>query len=69
MKILRSITVNMTPDELNKAVKEYLEKEGFEVHEVNFKVCPHTEGFGTAEHTTYALDGCDVKCRIITNKE
>lgn len=67
-KILRSITVTLSPDELTKIIKSYLEKEGFEVRNVDFKVSQHLEGYGMGEHDVLTFDGCTVACRLITER-
>lgn len=69
VKTLRSVTVTLSRDELTKVVKQYLEKEGFEVHNVDFKASRHTEGYGMSEHEVTTFDGCTVACRIITERK
>ena len=68
IKILRSVAVTLSTDELTKIVKEYLEKEGFEVHNVDFKVSRDTEGYGMSEHEVTSFKGCTATCRIITER-
>lgn len=67
-KILRSVTVTLSPDELTKIIKSYLEKEGFEVRSADFKVVRDTEGYGMAEHEVLKFNGCTVECRLITER-
>ena len=67
-KILRSVTVTLTPEELTKIIKAYLEKEGFEVRDVDFKVSIDTEGYGPCEHEVPSFNGCTVGCRLITER-
>lgn len=67
-KILRSVAVSLTPDEITKIIKEYLEKEGFEVHNVDFKVSQRTEDYGMGEHEVLSFNGCTAACRIITER-
>lgn len=68
-KILRSVAVTLEPNEIEKIIKAYLEKEGFEVHGVDFKVSSHIEGYGMGEHEVLKLDRCVVSCRIITERK
>ena len=67
-KILRSVTVSLTPEELTKIVKSYLEKEGFEVHDVEFKSAVETKGYGMGEYQVTTFKGCSATCRITTNR-
>lgn len=68
IKILRSVALTLTPDEITKIIKEYIEKEGFEVHNVDFKVSQRTEGYGMGEHEVLSFNGCTVACRLITER-
>ena len=68
-KILRSVTVTLSTDELTKIIKEYLEKEGFEVHNVDFKVSRDTKGYGPGEYEVTVFKGCTATCRIITERK
>ena len=67
-KILRLITVTLSPNEIEKAIKDYLEKEGFEVHGIDFKIATRTEGYGMGEHDIHEFNGAAVSCRIITER-
>lgn len=67
-KVLRSVTVTLSPDELTKVIKEHLEKEGFEVRNVDFKISTHTEGYGKGEHDVTTFGGCEVNCRLTTER-
>lgn len=67
-KILRSVALTLTPDEITKIIKEYLEREGFEVHNVDFKASTRIEGYGMGEHEVTTFNGCTVACRIITER-
>lgn len=67
-KILRSVAVTLSPNEIEKIIKEYLEKEGFEVHGVDFKVSSHIEGYGMGEHEVLSLDRCVASCRVTTTR-
>lgn len=71
MEITRRITVNLSPDELTTIVKDYLEKEGFEVVEngVDFKASSHIEGYGMGEHQVTKFDGCKVVCNLKTERK
>ena len=71
MKITRKVTVNLSPDELETIVKDYLAKEGFEVVEngVDFKASSHIEGFGMGEHQVIKFDGCRVVCNMKTERK
>lgn len=69
MKILRSVKVTLDPNELTKMVRDYLAKEGLEVHDVEFKVGSHLEGLGRDEHLVYTFDGCVAKCRLTTERD
>ena len=68
IKTLRSVAVTLSPDEVTKIIKKYLEQEGFEVHNVDFEVSRHVEGYGMGEHEVLKFDGCTVACRIITKR-
>jgi hypothetical protein len=69
MKILRSVKVTLDPNEISKIIREYLAKEGFEVHDVVFEVSSHLEGFCQNEHEVHTFDGCVAKCRVTTERE
>lgn len=68
VKILRSVAVTLPPEEVSKIIKQHLEKEGFEVRNVDFKVSSHLEGYGMGEHEVHSFDGCMAACRIITER-
>lgn len=68
VKILRSVAVTLDPNEVSKIIKSYMEKEGFEVRNVDFKVSSHIEGYGMGEHEVKTFDGCMVACRITTER-
>ena len=65
-KVLRSVSVTLTKEELTKIIKRYLAREGFEGANVEFKVTSRTEGHGYGEHQVLALDSCVASCRLIT---
>jgi hypothetical protein len=69
MKILRSVKVTLDPYEVSRIVREYLAKEGFEVHDVEFEVGSHLEGFCQDEYEVHTFDGCIAKCRVTTERE
>lgn len=69
IKILRSVAVTLSTDEVTKIIKEYLAKEGFEVHNVDFKVSKRMEGFCVGEHEVLTFNGCTVACRVITERK
>ena len=66
MEVVRTVTVNISPDELEDIVKEYLKREGFEPNDakIDFKVSSHIEGYGYGEHEVKTFDGCNVVCKI-----
>ena len=68
MKILRSVTVTLSEEELTKIVKKHLEKEGFEVQNVDFKVSRDTMGYGPGEYEVTKFHGCTASCRLITER-
>lgn len=68
-KILRSVAVNLDTDEVTKLIKKHLEKEGFEVRNVDFKVSERlVEGYGAENTKVLSFDGCTVACRLITER-
>lgn len=64
MEIKKSITINLSEDDLKKIVADYLQKEGYKVEEndVAFSIGNRCEGFGMAEHKVVYFKGCNVKC-------
>ena len=69
IKILRSVAVTLSTDEVTKIIKEYLAKEGFEVHNVDFKVSKRMEESCVGEHEVLSFNGCTVACRVVTERK
>jgi hypothetical protein len=68
VKVLRTVGVSLTSDEITKLIKDYLGKEGFEVHGVDFKVSKRMEDSCVGEHEVLSFNGCTVSCRLITER-
>lgn len=71
MEIQRTITVNLSPEELAEIIKEHLAKEGLEAEEksADFKVSSHLEGYGYGEHEVLTFKGCSIVCKIKTERK
>lgn len=68
-KVLRSVAVSLAPDEVTKIIKNYLEKEGFEVRNVDFKMTKQVKDCGVGgEYEVLNFNGCMVSCRITTER-
>ena len=66
MEIKKSITINLSEDDLRKIVADYLQKDGYKVEEkdVDFLIRYRCEGYGMMEHEVSYLKGCNVKCLV-----
>lgn len=63
MNIEKTITVNISEEELKKIVAEYVEKETkhkIDPENVKFPIGQRTEGDGWGEHYVHFLKGCVV---------
>lgn len=69
-KFERTIKVKLTPNELAEIVKDYLEKEGFEVdaNGVDFISTSEIKGFGMSEHQEIIFKSCEVRCKLKTER-
>lgn len=65
MRITRTITINLSREEIAEIIKDYLSAEGFEVNEKNieFKVESYYEGYGL-ESQMKQFTGCNVVCTL-----
>ena len=65
MEVQRSITINLTEEEVKQIVAEHLNKEGYtvEAKDVQLEVGSHLEGYGTGEHSVNYFKGCFVNCK------
>lgn len=70
MKFERTINVELSPDDLAEIVKDYLEKEGFEVEEngVDFFSTSEIKGYGMGEYQEIKFKSCKVRCKLKTER-
>lgn len=63
MTIDLDITANLTPNDVENIVKEYLGRQGYEVGEVKIKVGTQSVGYGPNEHDTTVFQGIEAKVK------
>lgn len=71
MEITRTLTVNLSPEEIAEIIKEYLVKEGFDVNvnDIEFIAKHGCEGYGASEYYVTKFTGCEVTCKLKTKRE
>ena len=66
MNVTRTITVNLTKEEVAEIIKNHLNKEGFAVDAENivFELSSKWCGYGMDEHKVEEFSGCSVTCKF-----
>ena len=63
MQIDIDITAKLTPDDVNNIVKDYLERQGYEVSDVKAMVTTRTVGHQMNEHQETVFNGIEAKVK------
>ena len=65
MEIKKSITINLSANDVKEIIADYLKKDGYvvTVDDISFSAGSRCEGYGMAEHYVSYFDGASVKCK------
>ena len=65
MDIKKSITINLSPDDVKRIISDYLTKDGYSVSpvDIEFDIGEECHGYGVGEHYEYVFEGCSVRCK------
>lgn len=65
MNIKKSITINLSGEEVKQIIAEYLYNEGYKVcaDDVALSVGSRLEGYGMAEHEVRYFEGAYINCK------
>ena len=69
MNVTRTITINLSKEEVAEIIKTHLIKEGFAIdtENIDFKMESKWYGYGRDEYEVKEFSGCSVSCRLNTN--
>ena len=65
MEIKKSITINLSENDVKEIIADYLKREGCDVtvNDITLSIGSRCEGYGTAEHEVNYFKGAYVNCK------
>lgn len=65
MDIKKSITINLSADDVRQIISDYLTKDGYTINskDIKFNIEEEYHGYGMAEHYEFVFAGCSVNSK------